>query len=113
MERPQRVLGSTPRIRTGCGYLYMTESNPNEEYQEIFCKLGKSGCCACAFLDGIGRLITFALHAGVTRETIGRAFRGIQCPSPIFDGPTQVLSCLDGIAKLIESYKEEKKDVNP
>lgn len=107
MERPQRVLGSTPRIKTGCGFLYLTESLPTEEYQEVFCRLGKSGCCASAFLDGIGRLITFLRLAGIEKSIIVRAFAGIRCPSPTFDGGIQILSCVDAIANLL---KEEKTD---
>ena len=106
MTRPPSISGHTMIIKTGCGKLYLTE-NYSDSYQEVFTKLGKSGGCAAAFLDGIGRLISFALNAGVPKDTIIRAFMGIQCPSPMWDGNRQVLSCLDGIARLL---KEEKPD---
>ncbi len=107
MTRPTTTFGHTIRIKTGCGKLYLTEAS-SEGYQEVFTKLGKSGGCAASFLDGIGRLITFALNAGVSKDTIIRAFIGIQCPSPTWSDGVQVLSCLDGIVKLLK--KEEKID---
>ena len=100
MTRPQTLHGSTARIKTGCGKLYLTE-NISEEYSEVFTKLGKSGGCAAAFLDGIGRLISLGSNKILTREIIIHAFTGIRCPSPMWNGDTQVLSCLDGIAKLL------------
>lgn len=106
MTRPTTTFGHTVVIKTGCGKLYLTEASA-ESYQEVFTRLGKSGGCASSFLDGIGRLITFALNAGVPKETIVRAFMGIQCPSPMWSDGVQVVSCLDGIAKLL---KEEKTD---
>lgn len=109
MDRPDEVKGSTPRIGTGCGTLYMTKSLAEEDYKEVFLRLGKSGGCAAAFLDGIGRLITFARNAGVSEEIIIRAFSGIRCPSPKWSGGREVLSCLDAIAKMLET----KEPANP
>ncbi len=107
MDRPQTTHGYTKVIKTGCGKLYITEASA-ESYQETFLRLGKSGGCAASYLDGIGRLITFALNAGVLRETIVRAFIGIQCPNPTWSEGVQVLSCLDGIAKLLKEEKESE-----
>lgn len=103
MERPQRTDGSTTRLKSGCGWVYVTDAK-GEEYKEVFCKLGKSGTCAASFLDGMGRLITFALNFGVPREQIIRALSGIQCPLPQFDVSTQsqTLSCCDAVAKLLK-----------
>jgi ribonucleoside-diphosphate reductase alpha chain len=109
--RPQVIRGETSVIKVGCGKLYGTFSNKDEEYQEVFLRLGKCGGCALAFLDGIGRLISMGLNKPLTYKLIHKAFVGIRCPSPMFDGATQVLSCLDGIAKMIEA--REGEDVNP
>lgn len=100
--RPQIVIGTTQVIKTGCGKLYATISNPTEEYQEVFFRLGKCGVCPMSFLDGIGRLISLGLNQPLTKELIIRAFTGIRCPSNTYDGPTEVLSCCDAIAKLLE-----------
>lgn len=102
MDRPSCIASHTTVIKTGCGKLYGTVSNPTEEYQEVFLRLGKCGGCALAFLDGIGRLISLGLNNPLTKEVIIRAFTGIRCPSPMWDGPTQVLSCVDAIAHLLK-----------
>jgi len=101
MTRPIQTTGTTKRIRCGCGWIYVTHAEA-ESYQEVFLRLGKSGGCPAAFLDGVGRLVTFALNAGVPRETIVRAFGGIRCPSPIHTEGIEVLSCLDAVAKMLK-----------
>lgn len=103
MDRPTAVKGTTEQIKTGCGKLYLTISNP-EEYQEIFLRLGKCGGCTLSFLDGIGRLISMGLNQPLTKELIVKAFIGIRCPNPINNGDSLILSCLDGIA---QSLKED------
>lgn len=105
MTRPPSIPGYTKVIKTGCGKLYGTLSNKEEKYQEAFFRLGKCGGCASAFLDGIGRLISLGLNEKLTWDLVHRAFQSIRCSSPTYDGNIQVLSCLDGIAKLL---KEEK-----
>ena len=102
MERPRLVPSVTKVMKTGCGKLYVTLSNEEIEYQEVFLRLGKCGGCALSFLDGIGRLISFGLNRPLTKDLIIRAFQGIRCPSPTHDGPIEVLSCLDAIAKIME-----------
>lgn len=96
--RPIQVKGSTFVCRVGCGKIYITQSDPEEEYKEIFLKLGKSGGCAASFLDGLGRLITHCRNAGVDDETIIKSLIGINCPSPGLDGS----SCCDAVAKALK-----------
>jgi ribonucleoside-diphosphate reductase alpha chain len=107
MERPESTKGATPRIKVGCGKLYATITEATEDYQETFFRLGKSGGCPASFLDGIGRLISLGLNQPLTRELIVRAFQGIRCPSPMFDGNVQILSCVDAIANLLKEEKDE------
>jgi len=107
MERPQTTYGYTARIRTGCGWLYITRATSNS-YQEVFCKLGKSGGCPGAFLDSIGRLITFTLNKGVPHEEVIRALIGVRCPSPYGFGEEEVFSCPDAIAKALKGAPNEQ-----
>ena len=97
IERPSTTYGSTPRIMTGCGWLYMTIANA-DGYEEVFCRLGKTGGCASSFLDGLGRLITFAINKGIPKEIIIKALKGNRCHSPYRDS----LSCVDAVAQLLE-----------
>lgn len=99
MERPEEIQSKTKRIKTGCGKVYVTISLSDEPYKEMFLRLGKSGGCAAAFLDGIGRLISLA-H--ISDEIVIKAFGGIRCPHNTHDMGREILSCLDGVAKLLE-----------
>lgn len=107
MDRPDEVLGRTPRIKTGCGKLYATISLPDNTYSEIFLRLGKAGGCPASFLDGIGRLISLT-HA--PDEIVIKAFSGIRCPSPCWSGGVEVLSCLDAVAKLLKPKQDAAQE---
>lgn len=102
MTRPNRPIeGETPRAKTGCGFLYLTD-NTKDEYKEVFLKLGKPGGCPRAFLQALGMAISLGLRAGVPKEDFIKAFKDIQCPSPMWDGGKQNLSCPDAIAKMLD-----------
>lgn len=108
MERPPMVRGYTLCKKTGCGKLYVTD-NTEGEFKEVFLRLGKPGGCAAAFLQALARVSSFALRAGVPKERIVQACKGIGCPSPMWDGSVQHLSCPDAIAKALE-YEDIKPD---
>jgi len=101
LNRPQQQDGSTPRRKTGCGYLYLTDCT-NAEYPEIFLRLGKTGGCPAAFLQAIAKLASLGLRRKLEKEDIVRMLRDIQCPQPMWDGPVQVLSCPDAVAKMLD-----------
>ena len=107
-SRPERTTGVTYCIEVGCGKIYATIAQA-DSYQEVFLKLGKAGGCPAAWLDGMGRLITFALNEGVEVEVIIKALVGIRCPSPKWiSQDNQVLSCPDAIAKVLKEWKEDQ-----
>lgn len=102
--RPVQVKGATTKVRVGCGKIYITQSDPDEPYKEILLKLGKSGGCAASFLDGLGRLITHCLNAGIPDETIIKSLIGINCPSPGLEGS----SCCDAVGKFLRGEEPEE-----
>lgn len=102
--RPDRTVGTTERITTGCGHLYVTINEDEEGVCEIFTQLGKAGGCASSQLDSIGRLCSLALRSGVELEMIKKHLRGIRCPSPTWGKGGQVTSCADAIGIAIEHY---------
>lgn len=102
--RPDRTVGTTERITTGCGHLYVTINADEEGVCEIFTQLGKAGGCASSQLDSIGRLCSLALRSGVELEAIKKHLRGIRCPSPTWGKGGQVTSCADAIGIAIEHY---------
>jgi len=95
--RPVETTGSTRRVKTGCGNLYVTINADEKGPSELFTSMGKSGGCASAQSEAISRLVSLAMRAGVGMEAITKHLRGIRCHLPVYDGGAQVLSCPDAI----------------
>ena len=101
MNRPTQQEGPTVRKKTGCGYLYLTD-NTGAEYPEFFLRLGKTGGCPAAFLQAIAKIASLGLRRKLEKEDIVRMLADIGCPNPMWDGPVQVMSCPDAVAKMLE-----------
>ena len=111
-ERPTITRGFTEKVATGCGSLYVTVNTDEEGRQyEVFCTLGKTGGCASAQLEAIGRLTSTALRSGVDIESIIKQLKGIRCVSIAWDRGHATLSCADAIAGVLERHKNNSLDV--
>ncbi len=106
--RPTVVSGSTRKIGTGCGNLYVTINEDENGPFELFAQIGKAGGCAASQTEAIGRLVSLSLRAGVDATAIVKQLRGVRCPSPTWDDGVLVLSCADAISKAMESYLQER-----
>ncbi|HNX82235.1 MAG TPA: vitamin B12-dependent ribonucleotide reductase [Candidatus Omnitrophota bacterium] len=101
--RPEVVMGTTTKVATGCGNLYVT-INLDEEGRpfELFTQMGKAGGCAGSQLEAIGRLVSLAFRAGVEFKSIIQQLSNIRCPSPSWEKGQRIFSCADAIARVIE-----------
>jgi ribonucleoside-diphosphate reductase alpha chain len=108
-KRSEVLRGSTRKLKTGCGNLYLT-ANETEDGQcvEVFIKIGKAGGCASSQAEAIGRLISIALQSGSKIEDLIRTMRGISCHQQVFSQDGKILSCCDAVAKGLELYLKKK-----
>ncbi len=103
------IHGSTRKVRTGCGNLYVTVNEDEEgNLFEIFNQIGKAGGCAASQSEAIGRLVSLAFRSGIEPEDIIRQLKGISCHAPVWHREGKILSCADAIAKAIEWHLQEK-----
>jgi len=103
--REEVLKGSTRRIKTGCGNLYITINvDSSDKPIEVFVRLGKAGGCASCQSEAIGRLITVALLGGVAISAITRQLKGIGCHQPVGFGMKKILSCADAVAICLQDF---------
>ena len=106
--RPEITRGTTHRVGTGCGNLYVTINVCDEGKQfEIFTRMGKAGGCAASQSEAIGRLVSLSLRSGIEPDEIVKQLMGISCHMPSWENGNRVLSCSDAISKAIGRYLSE------
>ena len=103
-QRPSVIKGVTERVRTGHGNMFVTINyDENDEPFEVFIAVGKAGGCDSAQLEGISRLTTLALRAGIDPKQVVEHLRGITC-CPVWDGGTLVRSAPDAVALVLSRH---------
>jgi len=106
--RPNVTIGTTTKVSTGCGSLYVTINEDEKGLPfEVFMSMGKAGGCAMSQLEAIGRLVSLALRSGIDTNSIIEQLRGIRCPSPSWEKGGRIFSCSDAIARVIERRMQD------
>lgn len=109
--RPNIVRGTTTKMGTGCGNLYVTINEDDDGHPfEVFMQMGKAGGCAASQLEAMGRLVSLAFRSGIDVKAIVDQLRGIRCPSPSWEKGGRIFSCSDAIARVIENLLCDKKE---
>jgi len=115
-----KTYGVTIDKKSACGKMFVTiNRDKNGNIVESFVNVGKTGMCK-SNIDGINRLVSLALRAGVKVDEIADQLKGITCQACTrvkakgdkIDG----LSCSDIIGRLLEEeYKDHViiKEVKP
>ncbi len=103
--RPEVVSGSTYKIKTGYGTLFVTVNNDEDGKPfEVFAAIGKTGGFFAAKSEAICRLISLALRAGIDVEEIIEQLKGIRGPMPSWSKYGQVLSIPDAISHVLREH---------
>lgn len=114
--RPTVTRGTTTKVGTGCGNLYVTINEDDKGLPfEVFTQMGKAGGCASSQLEACARLVSLTLRSGIEINAIIEQLRGIRCPSPSWEKGGRIFSCADAIARVIEQRltKKEAPEVPP
>jgi ribonucleoside-diphosphate reductase alpha chain len=111
-SRPEVLRGSTRRVETPLGTLYVTitEDDKSQPF-EVFMTLGKAGGALMADVESLGRLISLALRSGIPIKEIYRQLRGISSDRVIGLGPNKILSVPDAVGIAIERWMQEKQGI--
>ncbi len=101
--RPDVTYGTTKKLKTGCGNLYVTINyDENGKPFELFSTMGKAGGCAASQSEAISRLISFTLRSGANLKEVIKQLKGITCHSIAWSKGGKILSCADAIANALE-----------
>lgn len=110
-ERPLILKGSTYKMQTGCGALYVTINEGEDGLPfEVFTAMGKAGGCASSQSEAMGRLISLAWRSGVEPKQVVRQLLDISCHSPSGFGEKKILSCADAVAKAVRFHLSSSGD---
>jgi ribonucleoside-diphosphate reductase alpha chain len=104
ISRPTRLSGCTDQLVTPLGKLFLTLNTLYGHPVEVFAQIGKAGSDVSAFTEGIARLISLSLRAGVDPREVADQLRGIGGSSSVGFGPHRVRSVPDAIGQFLTEY---------
>lgn len=103
--RPGVLTGTTYRLKTGYGKLYITINNDETGSPfEVFATIGKSGGFFQEQSEAICRMVSLALRSGIQIEEIIDNLKGIRGPMPIITERGTILSLPDAIGRILEEH---------
>ncbi|MBS3781088.1 MAG: ribonucleoside reductase class II [Candidatus Thermoplasmatota archaeon] len=108
-ERPTTVEGTTQKIQTGYGGLYVTINEDEYGLFEVFSQIGRAGGFTQSFTESLARLISLCLRSGIPPEEIIDQLEGIRSPEIAFEEGEKILSIPDAMAKALKWHREGKK----
>lgn len=102
--RPEVLRGTTYKLKTAYGNLYITINEDEHGPFEVFSQMGKAGGFFGANLEAICRMISLSLRSGVHIESIIRQVKGIRDPQPTWHKGEMILSLPDAIGQILEKH---------
>lgn len=108
--RPEVLRGTTYKLKTAYGNLYITINEDEHGPFEVFSQMGKAGGFFAANLEAICRMISLALRSGVHIESVIRQIKGIRDPQPIWHKGEMILSLPDAIGQILEKHMKSRQN---
>ncbi|HWG89539.1 MAG TPA: vitamin B12-dependent ribonucleotide reductase [Candidatus Thermoplasmatota archaeon] len=99
--RPDVVVGTTQKIETGYGSLYVTINEDDQGLFEVFAAIGRGGGYTASFTEAIARLTSLCLRSGIEAEDIIHQLEGIRSPKIAWDHREKIMSVPDAVAKAL------------
>ncbi|PSG97927.1 adenosylcobalamin-dependent ribonucleoside-diphosphate reductase [Thermoplasmatales archaeon SW_10_69_26] len=100
--RPDVTMGTTQKIETGYGSLYVTINEDERGLFEVFAQIGRGGGYTASFTEAVARLISLGLRSGVPVEEIVEQLEGIRSPKIAWDHGEQIYSVPDALATALQ-----------
>ncbi|MEF8873257.1 MAG: vitamin B12-dependent ribonucleotide reductase [Candidatus Thermoplasmatota archaeon] len=108
-KRPTTIEGTTRKIKTGYGGLYVTINEDEHGMFEVFSQIGRAGGFTQSFTESLARLISLCLRSGIPIDEIIEQLEGIRSPEIAFEQGEKILSIPDAMAKALKWHKEGRK----
>ena len=109
-ERPNVTRGSTYKIKTAYGNLYVTiNDDKNGKPFEVFATIGKAGGFFAAKSEAICRMISLSLRSGIAPKDVIEQLKGIRGPMPSWGKKGMILSIPDAIAQVFEEHLQKEQ----
>ncbi len=112
-ERPSVLAGTTYKLNTAYGHLYVTVNEDNHGPFEVFASLGKTGGFFSAQTEAITRMISLALRSNIAVEEVIGQLKGIRGPDVSFADGEMIYSLPDAIGKILEKHAKRGQNQLP
>jgi ribonucleoside-diphosphate reductase alpha chain len=99
--RPDVIQGTTQRIETGYGHLYVTINEDEHGLFEVFAQIGHGGGYTASFTEAVARLVSLCLRSGIPVDEVVEQMEGIRSPKVAWDHGDRVYSVPDALAKAL------------
>lgn len=103
-SRPDVIRGTTQKIMTGYGALYVTVNEDDHGLFEVFAQIGRGGGYTASFTEAVARLISLCLRTGIPVDEIIDQLEGIRSPRLAWDHREKIYSVPDALAKALKRH---------
>lgn len=102
--RPDVIRGTTQKVYTGYGAVYVTINEDDHGLFEVFAQIGRGGGYTASFTEAVARLISLCLRSGIPADEIIDQLEGIRSPRLAWDHREKIYSVPDALAKAMKRH---------